>query len=196
MASNHVLLWSSMTRRRAGPTPVPVTGVRHQARIEDIIFGRSEATIEPGRRTWRKNAAGRRSACGATGRKLWFDADCFAFLHGCIEHPRVAARFTKLRIGDLRRWRNRPPTRKAPPARAGLRGTSVEVFPVPITDTIPALLCPSPCGHHESPRRDKRRSRTTSFAASLRPSPYGRLTDALASRLPVGIVVVDRIEAK
>ncbi len=100
-----------------GPASVPVTGIPHRARIEGIIFGRSEATTEPGRQTRRKNAAGRRFACGTTVQKLRFDADCLGFLHNPFEHPQAPARFPKLRIGVLRGWTDR--RRKESPADEG-----------------------------------------------------------------------------
>ena len=90
---------------------------------------------------------------------------------------------------------------------------------MPISDTTPIRLCPSPCGHHETPMPNNRNDRwfrnkrpphiirghiirgriirATSFgAASFGPFPRARCTDALRSCLSVGIVVVDRIQAE
>ncbi len=107
-----------------GPASVPVTGKLHQARIEGIIFGRSEATTEPERQTRRKNAAGRRCICGITVQKLRFDADCLGFLHSPIEHPQAPARFPKLRIGVLRGWREESPADEGGAKRDVSRGVS------------------------------------------------------------------------
>jgi hypothetical protein len=156
VASNLVLPWSSKTRRRAGPASVPATSIPHRALVVVIIFGRSEATTQPRRQTGRKNTASHHFARGTAVRKLRFDAGCLVFLHCAIEHARASARFTKLRIGDQRGALAQTGARKAPPARAGLRGTFVEVFPVPSTGTIPAHLCPSPYGYHERTRFDER----------------------------------------
>lgn len=135
------------------PASVPVAG--NQARVEGIILSRSEATTEPGRQYRRKAAADRRGIRGTTVQKLRFDAECLDFLHSPIEHPRALSGFPKLRIGVPRSWTG-PGKGKAPPTRAGLRGTSIEVSPVSISDTTPIHLCPSPCGHHETPMPNNR----------------------------------------